>query len=73
MSCLPWRGLEIPVDILDQDHGGIDDDAEIDGADGQQIGVLAAQRQDDDAEEQRERMLTPTMMALRRSPRKPTE
>ena len=48
-------GLEIPVDIFDQDHGGIDDDAEIDGADRQQIGVLVAQHQDDDAEEQRER------------------
>ena len=44
--------LEIPIDVLDQDHRGIDDDAEIDGADRQQIGVLAAQHQDDDAEEQ---------------------
>ena len=47
--------LEIPIDVLDQDHRGIDDDAEIDGADRQQVGVLAAQHQDDDAEEQRER------------------
>ena len=47
--------LEIAVDVLDQDHRGIDDDAEIDGADRQQVGVLAAQHQDDDAEEQRER------------------
>ena len=49
------RRLEIPIDVLDHDHRGIDDDAEIDGADRKQIGVLAAQHQDDDAEEQRER------------------
>src|SRR5450631_2470866 len=47
--------LEIPIDVLDQDHRGVDDDAEIDGADRQQVGVFVAQHQDDDAEEQRER------------------
>ena len=47
--------LEIPIDVLDEDHGGIDDDAKIDGADRQEIGVLAEQHHDDDAEEQRER------------------
>ena len=54
LPCFRAR-LEIPIDVFDQDHRGIDDDAEIDGADRQQIGVLAAQDQDDDAEEQRER------------------
>ena len=48
-------GLEIAVDVLDQDDRGIDDDAEIDGADREQVGVLAADDQNDDAEEQRER------------------
>ena len=47
--------LKVAEDVLDQDDRRIDDDAEIDGADGQQIGVLAAQNQNDDAEEQRER------------------
>ena len=48
-------GLEVAIDILDQDDRGIDDDAEIDRADGKQVRILAAQHEDDDAEEQRER------------------
>src|SRR5208282_2270317 len=50
-----WPRLKISVDIFDQNNGGIDDDTEIDSADGQQIGVLAAQNQNDDAEKQRKR------------------
>src|SRR5580700_9044794 len=51
-----FRGrLEIAVDVLHHDHGGIDDDAEIDRAEREQIGILAAQHQDYDGEEQRER------------------
>ncbi len=46
--------LKIAEYVLDQDHRRIDDDSEIDGPDRQQIGILAAQHQDDDAEEQRE-------------------
>ncbi len=46
--------LKVAVDVFHDDHGGVDDDAEIDGTDGQQIGILAAQYQDDDAEQQRE-------------------
>ena len=44
--------LKIAEDVLDQDDRRIDDDAEVDRADRQEIGVLAAQDQDDDAEEQ---------------------
>ena len=47
-----WK---IAIDVLDHDNGGVDDDAEIDRADRQQVGVFAAQDKDDDAEEQRER------------------
>ena len=47
--------LEIPEYVLDQDHRRIDDDAEVDGADRQQVCVLAEQHQHDDAEKQRER------------------
>src|SRR6185312_14380220 len=49
------RCLKVAIDILDQDDCGIDNDAEIDCADGQQICVFPAQDEDDDAEEQRER------------------
>src|SRR5216683_93169 len=48
-------GLTIPIDIFDQDDGGIDDDAEIDRADRQQIRIFVPYHQNDDAEEQRER------------------
>src|SRR5579859_5211379 len=49
------RRLKVPVDIFHHDHGGIDDDAEIDRAERQEIGVLALQHQNDDGKEQRER------------------
>ncbi len=54
---LPVRGrrLEITKYVFDEDHRRIDDDAEIDGADGQEIGVLPHQNEDDHTEEQRER------------------
>src|SRR5579859_8206617 len=48
------RRLKVPVDIFHHDHGGIDDDAEIDRAERQQVGVLALQDEDDDGEKQRE-------------------
>jgi hypothetical protein len=44
-------GLEIPENVLNQNDSGIDNNAEIDRTDGQKIGVLAPQHQDDDAEE----------------------
>src|SRR5580704_3320751 len=47
--------LEIAKDVLDQNHRRIDDDAEIDGADRQQVGILAARHHDYDGEEQGER------------------
>jgi hypothetical protein len=53
-----WRSvglLEIPENVLDQDHRRIDDDAEIDGADRKQVGVLPHHHHDDDGEKQRER------------------
>ena len=50
------RGLRQPAeDRLHHDDGGVDDQAEIDRADRQQIGGFAAQHQDDHGEEQRER------------------
>src|SRR5271169_3328514 len=49
------RGLKVPVDIFHHDHGRVDDDAEIDRTERQQVGVLALQHQNDDGEEQRER------------------
>ena len=42
-------------DAFDHDHGGIDDQSEIDRADRQQVGRFPAQHQDADREEQRER------------------
>ena len=49
-------GLSEPAeDRLHHDHGGIDDQAEIDRADRQQIGGFAAQDENDDGEKQRER------------------
>src|ERR1700677_3696104 len=48
-------GREIAKHILDHNHSGIDDNAEIDGADRQQVCVLSAQDKNDDAEEQGER------------------
>src|ERR1700683_2405665 len=47
--------LEVAIDVLDHDNRGVDDDTEIDGADGQQVCVFAAQDENDDAEEQCER------------------
>ncbi len=49
------RLRQAPEDRLHHDDGGIDDQAEIDGADRQQVCRLAAQHQDDHGEEQRER------------------
>src|SRR4029077_3958219 len=49
-------GVRQPTeDRLHHDDGGIDDQAEIDRADRQQVGGFAAQHQDADREEQRER------------------
>jgi hypothetical protein len=53
-AALLGAGLEIPVDVLHHDHGGIDDDAEVDRAERQEVCVLAAQHQNDDGKEQRE-------------------
>ena len=46
---------QVPEDVLDHDDGGIDDQAEIDGADRQQIGRFAAHHHQADRERQRER------------------
>src|SRR3977135_2637319 len=46
---------EMAIDVFHHDHGGIDDDAEVDGAHRQQVGRFAAQHQDHHGEEQRER------------------
>jgi hypothetical protein len=54
---LPLLGsrLEIAEYVFHHDDGGIDDDAEVDRADRQQVGVLAGQHHHDDGKEQRER------------------
>src|SRR5260221_5818112 len=49
------RRLKVSIDIFHHDHGGIDDDAEIDRAERQEIRIFSAQHQDDDGEEKRER------------------
>src|SRR5579872_3086571 len=49
------RRLKVPVDIFHHDHGGIDDDAEIDRAERQEIGVLALQNQENDGKKQGKR------------------
>ena len=48
-------GANMPVDILDHDDGGIDDDAEIHGPNREQIGRFAAQKQHAEGEKQRQR------------------
>src|SRR5262249_56914180 len=45
--------LEVTEDVLDQDHRGIDDDAEVHRTDGEQVCILPEQHQDDDAQKQR--------------------
>ena len=52
LRCVPRKMTE---DVLHHDDGGIDDDAEIDGADGQEIGGFPAQHRDDDGQEERDR------------------
>ena len=46
---------EMAEDVFHHDDGAVDDNAEIDGADRQQIGGIAAQHRDDDRKEQRDR------------------
>ena len=43
---------DVPVDVLDDDRGAVDDDAEIDRADRQQVGRLALHVQHRDREQQ---------------------
>ena len=64
------RGLEIPENILDQYDREIDNDSEVHRAERQEVGLLASKHQHDDREEQGERDIGPTMIALRKSPRK---
>ena len=51
--------LEISEDILDEDHRRIHDDAEIHGADRQQVGAFTLQHQQHDGKEQRKRDVHP--------------
>src|SRR5580658_8702573 len=46
---------ELAVDILDHDDGAVDDDAEIDGPDGEQVGGFASGVEKDKGEEESER------------------
>src|SRR6185312_5416534 len=47
--------LELAVDVLHHHHGAVNDDAEVYGADGQQIGGNAVGVEKDEAEQQRQR------------------
>ncbi len=46
---------KLAVDVLHHDHGAVDDDAEVDSADGEQIGRAVVGVQHDEREEQRQR------------------
>jgi hypothetical protein len=50
-----WSRLEVAEHVFDQDHRGIDDDAEVDGPNRQKIRVLSHQHEHDHGEEQRKR------------------
>src|SRR5580693_3916651 len=43
------------IDVFDHDDGAVDDDAEIDGADGEKVGSFAGGMEKDESEEQSER------------------
>ena len=60
-QALPLIGvpLEIPEDILHENDRGIHNDAEIDGADGEQVGAFPLQHQQDDGEEKRKGDIDP--------------
>jgi hypothetical protein len=51
--------LEVSENVLDQDHRGIDDDAKINRAHGEQVGVLSLDDQQDDRKKQRDRNVDP--------------
>ena len=46
---------EFAIDVFDHDDGAVNDDSEIDGADGEKIGGFAGEMQKNEGEEQRER------------------
>ena len=46
---------KLAVNVLDHDDGAVDDDAEVDGADGEQVGGLAGGVQKDESEQERQR------------------
>ncbi len=46
---------EMAEDVFHHDHGAVDDDAEVDRADRQQVGGFAPQHRDHDREQQRHR------------------
>ena len=47
-----WSLRQMPVDVLHHDYRCVDDQAEVDRADREQVGRFAAQRHDDDGKEQ---------------------
>ena len=52
---LPFPQRQFAVDVLDHHHGAVDDDAEIDGANGKQIGGNVVGVQHDEGKQQRQR------------------
>ncbi len=46
---------DVPVDVLDDDHGAVYDDPEVDRADGEQVGRLPLEEEDRHGEQQRQR------------------
>src|SRR5229473_4933782 len=45
---------ELTVNVLDHDDGAVNDDAEVDGTDGEEVGRFASGLQEDEGKEQRE-------------------
>ena len=52
---LAMAKAELAVDVFDHDDGAVNDDAEVDGADGEEIGGFAGRVQKDEGEEKSER------------------
>ena len=52
---LSFAQREFAVDVFDHHHGAVDDDSEIDGADGKQIGGNVVRMEHDEGKQKRER------------------
>ena len=55
LSGVPWRSGDLAEDVLHHEHRAIHQDAEIDRADGEQVGRGVLQVETDEGEQQRQR------------------